>query len=78
MSITGLRLDKKCPNCGGMVWGESDGYENYYTCVHCAKQFDLQMKSRSMTPQRLFETAGVGLSKSEIRRIGKSNLSDYQ
>ncbi len=39
----------RCPHCGGILNTENDGYENYFTCLICAREFDLDLKPRRMT-----------------------------
>lgn len=34
----------RCPRCGGMLYKDYDGYEFYWTCLGCARSFDLGMK----------------------------------
>lgn len=32
----------RCPRCGGILTIEYDWYEQYYTCVICARGFNLK------------------------------------
>ncbi len=40
-----------CPHCGGVLIQDFDGYDNYLTCLMCAREFDLNMCPRRMTKE---------------------------
>ena len=56
-----MLLDK-CPYCGSFLCLEYDGYDDYYTCIVCARQWDLDGKSRRMTPKELEKREGIHLT----------------
>ena len=49
MFITGLKSEiryPKCPHCGGLFHLDNDGYEDYFTCIMCARQFSIDLNHR--------------------------------
>ena len=38
----------RCPRCGGLLQLGNDGYEDYLTCLMCARQFEL-----NLTPKKI-------------------------
>lgn len=40
----------KCPRCSGMFFKQNDGFEDYLLCGACAREFDMTLKPRRMTP----------------------------
>ena len=52
----------RCLNCGGAVCLDYDGFEEYYTCINCSRQFGLDMKPRRMTPIELKSRYGIKLT----------------
>ncbi len=55
-------MQTKCPHCGRMLREDGyDGYEKYLTCGVCAREFELNMLPRRMTPQELKKRTGIYL-----------------
>ena len=49
MSIIGKKLKQKypdCPRCGGLLSLDIDGYEDFLTCIMCARQFELDLNPK--------------------------------
>ena len=40
-----------CPNCGGRLCIDFDGYENISVCAVCGREFDSHLRPCRMTPQ---------------------------
>ena len=59
--MIGLKLKPKCPNCGGFMYYDNDIAENYLVCACCAREYNLDMTSRRMTPQELKNLTGISL-----------------
>lgn len=57
-----MKLVRKCPNCGGILERNEDEKEIYLTCLMCAREFDLNMKPRSMTPEELTSRYGIKIT----------------
>ena len=53
---------KICPNCNGWLIQDNDRYEDYLVCIVCAREFNLGMRSRRMTPEELYSRCGVKLT----------------
>ena len=51
----------KCPNCGGFFSLENDTTEDYLLCGICAREFDMELRRRRMTPQELEARYGITL-----------------
>ena len=54
----------RCPHCGGVLYVDCDGYEEYYTCFGCARSFDFAGKPTRMTGTELLKTKGIKLIES--------------
>lgn len=67
MFKTGIQSRVRCPNCGSACYFNNDLYENYYTCISCAKEFDMDMKPRRLTAEGLKRKTGIGLTSQELR-----------
>ncbi len=65
MFQTGLELRPECPNCGGLLHNNNDGYEGYLTCLSCAREFNLDMTLKRMTPAELYDRKGIKLTNQE-------------
>ncbi len=53
----------KCPNCKiGILALDDDGYEKRYTCVSCARQFDLALKPKRVIAKEFQKRYGISLS----------------
>ena len=53
----------RCPRCSGILSLEADGYERYYNCLSCAREFDFNMIPRRMMPAELKDRTGIDLTK---------------
>lgn len=62
MLKAGLKLKLKCPNCGGVCYQDTDGYEDYFTCIYCAREYNGDLTSRRMTPEQLKARYGIEYS----------------
>lgn len=49
----------RCPHCRKTLFTESDDFGNYYSCTQCAREFDLGMRPRRMTPKELYSRFGI-------------------
>ena len=43
----------RCPHCGGYLYLDEDKYEKYFTCMVCAREYDLDGKPRRRIPPDL-------------------------
>jgi acetyl-CoA carboxylase beta subunit len=59
--MLGLKLDPKCPRCGGVMYCETDTYEEYLTCTHCAREFNINMSERRMSTKQFRKRFGINL-----------------
>jgi DNA-directed RNA polymerase subunit M/transcription elongation factor TFIIS len=50
-----------CPRCGGVLAKEHDGFETYYNCLGCAREFDTDLQARRMNPKELKNRHGIYL-----------------
>ena len=41
-----------CPRCGGRLIVDWDGYNKYYTCIYCAREYDLELKPIRISLQK--------------------------
>ncbi len=46
-------MSPDCPHCGGRLYPEDDGYEDYLVCLYCAREFDFNLTPKRMTPSEL-------------------------
>ena len=49
----------KCHRCGGVLYSNSDGYADYYTCSACSREFNMDMSSRRMTTDEFKKRLGI-------------------
>ncbi len=61
MFTTGLTSRPRCPNCGHTLYRDNATTENYLTCLMCAREFDVELNSRRMTPYELHKRYGIKL-----------------
>ena len=52
-----------CPRCGGVLYKDYDGYEDYLTCFGCAREFDFNMIPLRMTKLELNSRYVIKLKK---------------
>jgi DNA-directed RNA polymerase subunit M/transcription elongation factor TFIIS len=52
--MIGMKLNKKCPNCKGTLYQDTDGQEEYFVCLMCAREFDLDMRPKRMNVSELY------------------------
>lgn len=55
----------RCPHCGSVLLPEYDGYEDYQTCMMCAREYDLDGKPRRMPQVEFKQRYGIRLTKSK-------------
>lgn len=48
-----------CPNCGGLLQRDYDGYECYLTCLMCGQSYDLKGETMRMTPSEFEKRFGI-------------------
>jgi len=52
----------RCSHCGGLLFKDTDGYENYLTCCACARQYNFDKTARVMTLAELEDRYGIKLT----------------
>lgn len=61
MFTTGRKSEPKCPNCGGILYLDNDGYEEYFTCVGCAREWNKDLSARRITVKEFETRFGIKL-----------------
>ncbi len=57
----------KCPNCKiGILALDYDGYEKGYTCVSCARQFDLEIRPKRVIAKEFKARYKISLSQHNL------------
>ncbi len=56
-----------CPRCGGLLYDNYDGLDDYKTCLACGREFDLNMTSRAMDFRTFYKRYGIVAPKSKAR-----------
>lgn len=49
----------KCSHCGGLLNRDYDGYEKYFVCLTCSREYDLKGNVRRMSPKECEERFGI-------------------
>ena len=66
--MTGTKSERKyhnCPRCGGVLYIDNDGYEDFFNCMDCSREFDLDMIPRRMSTIELKTRKGIKLTSAE-------------
>lgn len=57
--MIGLKLKRRCPRCGNLLWQDTDEREAFFVCVSCAREYNFDMALRHVTPEELYQREGI-------------------
>ncbi len=51
----------RCPHCGGTMIKDHDDCGDYYSCLYCSHEFNMDLTPMRVTVQQLYKQRGIKL-----------------